>query len=230
MRFGFFILGVVCALWGSACSFSLQKVGVDSGLETPSSTESATSVTGPSYATIRSQILQPHCLSCHGREAPILLTYEQTKANLDAIERTVLVDYSMPQAGPISESKQSLLRAWIESGAPEVVKAPATASAPSVETSPEPSPVFSGPVRPVVFSVLKEQVLDLACTSCHFPGNEEGLTPLTTHAEVLEVGGSLWGFTILRPSMPPLDVPGVEPLSASQKDLISLWFADGMQE
>jgi len=210
------------------CSFSLQKVGVTPESETPESEAAASQSSSPSYSTIRSQILQPHCLSCHGREAPILLTYEQTVANLADIERTVLQEYSMPQAGPISPTKQSLLRAWIDAGAPEVSKTVAPAVAPSA--SPEIPPVLSGPVRPVRFATLKEQVLDLACTSCHFPGNEEGLTPLTTYAEVLEVGGSLWGFTILEPSMPPLDVPGVEPLSATQKDLISLWFADGMQE
>jgi hypothetical protein len=208
----------------SGCSFSLQKASSTEDLAGADSTLNESEV--PSYSNIRSQILQPHCLSCHGREAPILLTFDQVKSNLAAIERTVLQEYSMPQSGPLSSAKQALLRDWIAAGAPETV----VTSRPASDSAPVTTPVLSGPSRPVRFAALKEQVLDVACNSCHFPGNEEGLSPLTTHAEVLEVGGSLWGFTILEASMPPSDVPGVEPLSALQKDLISLWFADGMQE
>jgi hypothetical protein len=77
---------------------------------------------------------------------------------------------------------------------------------------------------------LKEQVLDVSCNSCHYAGNAEGLTSLQSYSDVMEVAGSLWGFTILEGSMPPADEPGVEPLTSEQKDLISLWFSDGMKE
>ena len=210
------------------CSFSLQKTpeGASEGAE---SVGQSTSASGSSidYARIRDQVLRPHCLSCHGREAPVLLTFEQVKANLSEIERVVLSERSMPKAGPLSAEKSAILKEWIQAGAPEVVEVPQTAPSPEASSSPD---AGSGSNRPVTFAQLKEKVLDPACTSCHYPGNEDEITPLGDYENVKAVKGSLWGFTILKGTMPPKDEPGIEPLTLEQKQIISDWFIDGMHE
>jgi hypothetical protein len=210
------------------CSFSLQKLP-NGAVEDADSMGQNVNGGGSSvdYARIRDEVLRPHCLSCHGREAPVLLTYEQVKANLTEIEKAVLTDRSMPKAGPLSSAKASRLKEWIDAGAPEVVATPQAAPSPAPTSSPD---AGNGSGRPVTFALLKEKVLDPACNSCHFPDNEDEITPLGDYENVKAVKGSLWGFTILKGTMPPVDEPGVEPLTLEQKQIISDWFIDGMHE
>ena len=230
----FFLTLIVLAMGASGCSFSLKKSGVadEDSTSSDQSASPASSAGGVDFATIKKQILQPNCLSCHGgREEPVLLTYDQVKANLAAIENEVLVEKAMPKAGPLSDSKQTTLRAWIDAGAPETVAA--ADSGVTVTPSPAPSQAASGIVRPVTFATLKEKVLEPSCVSCHYAGSVidgEAMTSLQTYEEVKSVDGTFWANTIYQSAMPPLDSPGAEPLTTEQKDIISLWFSDGMKE
>ena len=58
---------------------------------------------------------------CHaaGAQLPVLETYAQVMASLNRIEVRVLVEKSMPPAGPLSSCDQKMLAQWIADGAPE---------------------------------------------------------------------------------------------------------------
>jgi len=204
------------------CAFRFQKLEPGQAATEDASLSGAL-VGIPSYDTVNRLVLQPKCLSCHGaKQEPILLTYEQVKANLDDIAHEVLDEKSMPPAGPLSGPRPDLLKKWIDAGAPlNGEEAPSSGSG-SGSTTP-------GILRPVTYAQVKEKVFEAGCTSCHFPSNKEGNSDLTTYDAVMSEAGSVFGMTVLEPSMPPADTPGVVPLTQEQKDLISLWFSDGLK-
>jgi uncharacterized membrane protein len=74
------------------------------------------------YANVNARIFSRQCIECHNSsaaEAGIVLDhYDSVKANLEDIEQEALIEQAMPPDGPLSSSDQTLLRAWIDAGAP----------------------------------------------------------------------------------------------------------------
>lgn len=216
------------------CAFRLEILDGDessgsdvTGLPDASLADPSSGV--PDFETVRKAVLKPACTSCHGTKEPVLLTYEQVIENLDEIEESVFVNGTMPKGRTLSAANLDLLKRWIDGGAPLNVAPKPVASASPV---PADGGSASGPavLRPVSFAVLKEQVLDPSCNSCHYPDNTDGITELTTYESTKSVSGMLVATTLVEPMMPPPDTPGVDPLTQEQKDWIALWAADGMRE
>lgn len=78
------------------------------------------------YQFVHLKVIEPYCLRCHnpadGNKGDVNLeSYEDVMAHLRGIEETVLVDESMPPrraGGPLAEYEKTLLKTWIEAGAP----------------------------------------------------------------------------------------------------------------
>jgi hypothetical protein len=73
------------------------------------------------YAAINAQIIQQHCLRCHGDSRPragvVLTTYENLTANLGRVQDAINSD-TMPPSGPLSADLKQLYNEWVQSGAP----------------------------------------------------------------------------------------------------------------
>ena len=77
-----------------------------------------------SYALYVSRIIRDNCTSsgCHNESAAAgltLLTYAQVAANVDKINRRVLVYKTMPPGKAMTIADLNILKCWIASGHPE---------------------------------------------------------------------------------------------------------------
>lgn len=70
--------------------------------------------TAVDFNTVRTQIFQPHCATCHSS----FTTYQVVKANLTNIESRVMAN-QMPLGGALTTQLKDLLSRWIDAGAPE---------------------------------------------------------------------------------------------------------------
>lgn len=78
------------------------------------------------YESVNRRIITPYCLNCHsaaaGNRAGINLeTLESITSRIPTIERTVLVEKTMPPSpeSPLPNEAILMLDAWLELGAPE---------------------------------------------------------------------------------------------------------------
>lgn len=71
------------------------------------------------FSTIRTQILEPYCIKCHGRFA----NYENVLGRLDEIQDSI-VSNRMPKGMPVlTNEEKALLDTWVKSGAPQSLEA-----------------------------------------------------------------------------------------------------------
>jgi uncharacterized membrane protein len=218
----------------------------------PGETETDTKATIVGFDKINSEILIPKCLNCHsaGKRSPTLVTYEDIKNNLAAIENAVLIEKSMPKAGPLEANLQSLLKKWLDDGAPLEENVPSVAPTGQTATTtppPEIKPQVEEEIpRPVTFEYLKQKVLQQKCISCHSQAayEEEGRLPLEAYEDLMfmaedgmrtvgdilapiTIGGYMTGEgMIIEPDrlMPPAKKPQ---LTSQEKLIILLWVNDG---
>lgn len=170
---------------------------------------------GVGFDQVKTQVLAVSCLSCHSTQAPHLADFATAHAAAAAIELAVFVNKTMPQAGTLSPLQLSVLKTWIDEGAPEL---------PPSSPEPSPSPSGSGPVQ---WSQLKLGLVDVSCAGCHFPANPQGIPDLTDQADFESVLGTLLYLTIVEKvsPMPPLPAQ----ITDDQKRLLTEWVIDGQQ-
>ena len=94
----------------------------------PSPSPSPSPVSPPpvvTYAMVRDQVFVPQCLKCHDdslakpKGGVTLSTFAEVTSFISKVQNEILVDQSMPPAGPLSADDQALFRTWIGEGAPE---------------------------------------------------------------------------------------------------------------
>lgn len=115
--FSFFI-HIFLAFQLSACNVFYKE---KTQLHNPDNAQSLVDI---SYATLAQKVFVPKCLQCHqGPQASggvRLETYLDVRRNLEAIDRTVLHERSMPKDDRLSDDQFNLLSTWIKQGAPEI--------------------------------------------------------------------------------------------------------------
>lgn len=207
----------------SSCNYKIDKSKLD---DVQVSDEMLNIV---SYKQLRSEVLIPKCLSCHGNSGGVNLeTYESTFKHFADIRRSSLQTKTMPKApvSPLDSRQMEVLTAWIEAGGPEK---PRNSDPPDTQEN-EPQ---SG------FIKIKQEIIDPKCLFCHMPGEHAGHIPLNTREDLLNSSLNLLVpgnsdqslfYTITGPGamnmMPPI---GVEPLTETQRDMIKVWIQDGAQ-
>lgn len=123
-----------------------------------------------SYSMVNEKIFTSRCISCHGNSGGVNLeSYTSIKKHLPAIERTALIEKTMPKNGSLTPSEIALLSAWIKAGAPENPQAP----------------IPEEPLKPN-FESIKKKIIDKRCIACHSSGGKASGVPLTSLKEILD--------------------------------------------
>lgn len=102
----------------SSCNFSESKVDLQEGF--------VYTQADLNYQQVNNRIIAPYCLSCHSAAAGNLgslnlETLESLQSRIPMLERTVLINRSMPKAGSpqLPYKALEMLSAWLRGGAPE---------------------------------------------------------------------------------------------------------------
>lgn len=114
-----------------------------------------------SFALVRKQVFEPSCISCHGNSGGVNLeSYTSVKAHLPQIEKSTLIDRTMPKNGSLTSGQMGLLRSWIQAGAPEFGQT---------------QPSLDEPLQPNFLSI-RNKVFEVRCISCHsISGSASGI-------------------------------------------------------
>ncbi len=170
-----------------------------------------------SYAVINQNILQNRCLNCHAERPPLLRNYTEVKANINEITQSVLINKTMPPNNPLDTQDLQLLKSWIDHGAPEF----ASSSTP-LQTLPTPIPAPPG--RPILWSTVKQRVLENKCFNCHYHGNSDGISDYTDLNTLRSTIGTNMYLVLATKQMPP---PPAQ-LTRDELDTFAEWIDDGM--
>jgi uncharacterized membrane protein len=140
-----------------------------------------------SYAFVSQYVLNPRCISCHGAMPSTpgrsnggnfsMADYPIVLSGLKQIEQRALYERTMPNqagGGALSDSEWSILRAWIDLGAPEVAAGP-----PGVPTQPVLVPLAPN------FKSIFQNIFKPRCITCHWKGGDAYDVPLDSVAKML---------------------------------------------
>lgn len=113
------------------------------------------------FATVKTELLEGNCLSCHQGYADYQTFFGSKESALTQIRTG-----RMPKGGPALENRLVvLLQNWIASGAPEFVdNGQQDPTDPKQPDPQEPDPI---PVRKLEFATIKTEILNKSCLSCH---------------------------------------------------------------
>lgn len=185
------------------------------------------------YEDVKNKVFLKSCISCHGSDShtpPNLTVYSEIQEAIQSIDAAVFQKQTMPKGGTLTNDQLEILKIWIEEGTPEFANP--TPQQPTPPSSVE-EPVLGSENKPVppkktaTWSQIRKDVIDVSCSSCHFKGNDNGLTDQT---DLKTFQGSLATSIYLiflekDTPMPPLPAK----LDDDQKRLITEWLIDGQK-
>lgn len=219
----------------AGCSYYIDKSLSDEGTSQGAAGKGQAQIT---YKTIHERIFAPRCVSCHGSAGSVNLeNYEQVKTHISSIYQTTIVTKTMPKGSALSDEESSLLKAWIQAGAPfeagetpgPVVPEPAPPSSdpvvPPQEDGSDPGiPGEPAPAPPVAESKLsyefvKREVFAPKCIGCH--GSDGGVN-LQSYDNVKKAIKAIHRAAIVERSMPLNDS-----LTPRQYQILKKWIAMG---
>jgi uncharacterized membrane protein len=204
------------------------------------------------YKFVREKVFEPHCIRCHstsgGDKGDVNLeTYDQVIANLKTIEETVFIDQSMPPAkagGPLAAYEKSVLRMWIDVGAPLEATQPGPSPTPNgtpEPTEPLPTPSMGPEVVESTWADIYAKIIEPKCIKCHAEGEKAEDYPLTDQAYVVDPANLLITpgnpdeseifKSVMRTdkrTMPPVKT-GMT-LNDVEKSAIKLWILNGAKD
>lgn len=126
------------------------------------------------FETINSEILRPHCFSCHSDvSTPQALSAWVTPGDTEKSSFFTEVESgSMPKnASPLSSRDLELIRLYITN-----LKPTSSPSGPGPTPTPTPTPTPPPPPVTISYSEVKSRILTpYGCTSCHSVGTEAKL-------------------------------------------------------
>ena len=212
------------------CSYRIDKT---SGGNTQAPVANQGRVLG--YNSLRTQIFAPHCITCHGTSGGVSLdSYAGAFAALSRIQNEVVVEKSMPPSGPLADSDQQLVAAWIAAGGPEVdvvnpqpttppPAGPTATPTPTPAPSPTPEPSATPSSTPTVtYAQVASQVFGPNCTSCHNQSYAKAGVILDSYSEAVSFIAKVRTEALVDQSMPPSG-----PLSDANQALLQAWIDAG---
>lgn len=171
---------------------------------------------GPSYASVRDQVLVPKCVSCHQE----FTDYAKTFAEREDIRQKALVDHSMPKGASLSSDQTALLQKWLDAGAPQQSAQGAT----DTGTTTPPPPQALAPT----WDNVQKHFFVPYCARCHgSPDDSEGDLELTDLAQVRAHASSILKHVLVDQNMPP-SKRSYDRMEANDKLLMVNWISARM--
>lgn len=177
------------------CSYHVDKGSIDGGLSSQKIN---------SFATLKTNIIDPKCLRCHGatiQGGVDLSTYASImgKPGLVAIGKpessllfTEVADGSMPQGGPhLSASEVAVISDWINAGAPDgdfvsTTPSPIPTPTPTPLPTPNPTPTPTPVPNPVAsYKEIQTKLFNQSCTRCHSGSGPSGNIDLSSYQKLM---------------------------------------------
>ncbi|CAN5716102.1 hypothetical protein BH10BDE1_BH10BDE1_03740 [soil metagenome] len=178
------------------------------------------SLTNVDYALVQKTVIGPKCLTCHSNGGG-----NQGGTNLESLKavRSLLTRISyrsverrdMPPSG-LGERELTILKNWIDSGAPESVIGP--------EETTSDSKIEQGPND---WAKIRDRIFLQKCLDCHSGKVPEGGLDLSTLASTRAKGAAIFDRVILKGNMPIAPYPALAP---RERRALLKWFDLGMPE
>lgn len=212
------LIGFLVAAVLASCNYSKQK-------EAPAGNGpggARVQDLGPlDYATIKQTVIGPQCLSCHSNQTGNkgnlnLETYQAVRASLNRLAYRSLEKRDMPPQG-LPSAETSILRTWLDSGAPETVMPGAPAEKPGAGLE----------VGPVSFTKIRDQIFEAKCLACHAGANPAASLDLTSLSEVRNKITKIFEAVIVKQTMPIEPFPALSP---KERKVLLNWIDLGMPE
>lgn len=204
---------VILFLGLNSCNYSRMKE------ETRSGSSDALRFLGVlDYKIVNSSVIGPKCVSCHsnagGNQGGVNLeTYENIRQYIARIGFRALEKRDMPPKVPLTADEMTVLKSWIENGAPEnFVNA----------TGDGDDGIDMGPTD---WQKISTKIFTPKCYDCHSSPNPHANLDLTSYNEVKMNAAKIFDRTIIQQNMPIEPYPALSP--KERKALLN-WFNMGM--
>jgi uncharacterized membrane protein len=211
---------MISAAMMSACGFKVDKQD-SSAAGTNLSNYSASSGQVPGYNTLRTEIFESKCISCHGTSGGVSLdSYSSAVAAASEIRNAVLVTKAMPPNGSLSDSELQAIQSWLDNGTPESDVTGST-------SAPTATPVAAPSVSPssssnVTYAQVSSQIFTPSCVSCHSGSRASAGVDLSSYTSVVSNLSAIQQEALTNQSMPPS-----QPLSSANQTLLKSWISEG---
>lgn len=183
---------------------------------------------------VNQKVFSKYCLNCHlSKESPKLETLQDYRNALSKVEKSVVIEKTMPKRKGLNADEMALVKNWIANRAPQ--------QGVDLNPTPEPTRPIDGqpsnqPPKPVTFQDLNQAFYEAKCTVCHYPKNEKKLNDYSTYELFRDNIGTILASTTIYITMPPPQndemVGEINPvqLSRAEKEMINRWILDGQKE
>lgn len=167
------------------------------------------------FSSVQNNVFATQCLRCHssasGNQGGLNLEgYPQIRANMNKIYYRSIEKKDMPP-NPLSTQQYTLLKSWLEAGAPE-----------------KDSGQNLGPIQgPITWLVIKRQVLGASCLDCHSGANADGNLNLDSAEVVRKNITQIFDSALIKQTMPIQPYPT---MSEAQKQALMKWISQGMPD
>lgn len=125
------------------------------------------SLTNIDFETIKKEVLEPKCISCHKQYK----NYPNVKSEISAIVSAINSDRMPKNSPPLSSSLKGLVQKWAEQGAPE--------NSDGSSTTPLPE------LRPT-WNSLSQNIIIPKCVVCHNPNGQAKFLDLTSRQTIYD--------------------------------------------
>lgn len=178
------------------------------------------SIENVDYAFVLQNVISPKCLACHSaaggnQGGTNLETLKSIRALMSRISYRSIERRDMPPTG-LGDRDVTILKNWIEQGAPETLVGPQEATSDST--------IEQGPND---WSKIRDRIFTQKCLDCHSGKNPEGGLDLTTLASTKANAAAIFDRVIIKGNMPLAPYPALAP---RERRVLLKWFDLGMPE
>ena len=185
------------------------------------------------FAEIKAQILEPHCLSCHGAWS----TYEAYNPVKEAAMGAISSGRMPKNSAPLSNELKTLMRTWLANGAPNVPAQDPDGSSGASDTDGGNTPDPVDDILEPKWASIQKHIIAPKCLQCHGPGT---FLPLATRQDFFDQRDELLNdFQDVEESelvkrlqsnsnpMPPT-WSGMEKLTTEEINIVIQWVEQGL--
>jgi uncharacterized membrane protein len=180
----------------------------------------AESLENVDYAFVQKSVIGPKCLSCHSaaggnQGGTNLESLKSIRALMSRVTYRSIERRDMPPSG-LGERDMTILKNWIEQGAPESLAGPQEATSDST--------IEQGPND---WAKIRDRIFVQKCLDCHSGKDPQGGLDLTTLALTKAKAAAIFDRVIIQGNMPIAPYPALAP---RERRVLLKWFDLGMPE